>query len=80
MFNHWTTVANENFEIFDEIFAILPNETVDAMPAGEGSFFGEEASEAYLQVKVLPQDCYSFSKMSFPVQILIVKILVERKI
>lgn len=51
MFNHWKTVANENFEIFDDIFAILPNEIVDAMPAYEGSFFGEEASEAYLQWK-----------------------------
>ena len=60
MFNHWTTVANENFEIFDELFAILPNETVDAMPAGEGSFFGEEASEAYLQVRTPDSFCKLF--------------------
>ena len=72
MFNHWTTVANENFEIFDELFAILPNETVDAMPAGEGSFFGEEASEAYLQVRTLLYSLFQTVSLKM--------LLVERKI
>ena len=33
MFKYWCDVADGNFSIFDEIFCVLPNDTVSAMPS-----------------------------------------------
>jgi len=33
MFKYWCDVANGNFSIFDEIFCVLPNDDVSAMPS-----------------------------------------------
>ena len=33
MFKYWCDVADGNFSIFDQIFCVLPNDTVTAMPS-----------------------------------------------
>ena len=33
MFKYWCDVADGNFSIFDEVFCVLPNDAVSAMPS-----------------------------------------------
>ena len=32
MFDHWKNISLSNFSLFDEVFAVLPNNEVFAMP------------------------------------------------
>ena len=33
MFQYWKSIASHNFSLYDEVFAVLPNNEVDALPS-----------------------------------------------
>ena len=47
-FNEWKNLAQANFDIYDEIFCVLPNNTVDSLPDAKGI---EDRSEGFVKWK-----------------------------
>ena len=56
MFDHWKNISASNFNIYDEIFAVLPNNTVFAMP-DKGLFYTKCTKVMYGRGRFEAQIC-----------------------